>query len=220
MGFLSRRQDRELEAYQRELVDTHYREVENMYRQIRGWRHDYRNHIQVMKALAAQNDMAGIREYLDKLDTDLNTVDTVLKTGNAMADAILNSKISLARSRHIPVQADARIPVKLRMSELDLCVILGNLFDNAIEASLALPEDRRLIRVYMDMKGTQLYISFTNFTATAKQKKIGRRFATTKGAGHGFGLVRIYNLIEKLDGYLSRNSEDGAFTTEILIPQL
>ena len=40
MGFLSRRQDRELEAYQRELVDTHYREVENMYRQIRGWRHD------------------------------------------------------------------------------------------------------------------------------------------------------------------------------------
>lgn len=213
MGFLSRRQDRELEAYQRELVDTHYREVENMYRQIRGWRHDYRNHIQVMKALAAQNDMAGIREYLDKLDT-------VLKTGNAMADAILNSKISLARSRHIPVQADARIPVKLRMSELDLCVILGNLFDNAIEASLALPEDRRLIRVYMDMKGTQLYISFTNFTAAGKQKKIGRRFATTKGAGHGFGLVRIDNLIEKLDGYLSRNSEDGAFTTEILIPQL
>ena len=53
-----------------------------------------------------------------------------------------------------------------------------------------------------------------------KQKKIGRRFATTKGVGHGFGLVRIDSIIEKLDGYLSRNSEDGAFTTEILIPQL
>ena len=220
MKFFSRKMDRALEAYQRELVDTHYREVENMYRQIRGWRHDYRNHIQVMKALAAKGDLAGIQDYLDELDTDLNTVDTVIKTGNAMADAILNSKISLANSRHIPVQADAHIPVKLRMSELDLCVILGNLFDNAIEASLALPEDRRLIRVYMDMKGTQLYISFTNFTAAGKQKKIGRRFATTKGEGHGFGLVRIDNIIEKLDGYLSRNSEDGAFTTEILIPQL
>ena len=220
MKFFSRKMDRALEAYQRELVDTHYREVENMYRQIRGWRHDYRNHIQVMKALAAQGDLAGIQDYLDKLDTDLNTVDTVIKTGNAMADAILNSKISLAKSRHIPVQADAHVPVKLRMSELDLCVILGNLFDNAIEASLSLPEEQRLIRVYMDMKGTQLYISFTNFTATGKQKKIGRRFATTKGEGHGFGLVRIDNIIEKLDGYLSRNSEDGAFTTEILIPQL
>ena len=220
MKFFSRKMDRALEAYQRELVDTHYREVEAMYRQIRGWRHDYRNHIQVMKALAAKGDLAGIQDYLDELDTDLNTVDTVIKTGNAMADAILNSKISLAKARHIPVQADAHIPVKLRMSELDLCVILGNLFDNAIEASLALPEEQRLIRVYMDMKGTQLYISFTNFTATGKQKKIGRRFATTKGAGHGFGLVRIDNIIEKLDGYLSRNSEDGAFTTEILIPQL
>lgn len=220
MGLFSRHIDRALAAYQRELIDTHYQEVENMYRQIRGWRHDYRNHIQMMKALAAKGDLEGIRAYLDELDTDLNTVDTVIKTGNAMADAILNSKISLAKSKHIPVQADAHIPVKLRMSELDLCVILGNLFDNAIEASLSLPEDQRLIRVYMDMKGTQLYISFTNFTAAAKQQKVGRRFATTKGAGHGFGLVRIDNIIDRLDGYLSRNSEDGAFTTEILIPQV
>ncbi len=220
MGLFSRHIDRALAAYQRELIDTHYQEVENMYRQIRGWRHDYRNHIQMMKALAAKGDLDGIRAYLDELDTDLNTVDTVIKTGNAMADAILNSKISLAKSKHIPVQADAHIPVKLRMSELDLCVILGNLFDNAIEASLSLPEDQRLIRVYMDMKGTQLYISFTNFTAAAKQQKVGRRFATTKGAGHGFGLVRIDNIIDRLDGYLSRNSEDGAFTTEILIPQV
>ncbi len=220
MGFFSKQIDRQLAAYQRELIDTHYREVENMYRQIRGWRHDYRNHIQVMKALAAKGDLAGIQAYLDELDTDLNTVDTVIKTGNAMADAILNSKISLAKSRRIPVQADAHIPVKLRMSELDLCVILGNLFDNAIEASLALPEDQRLIRVYMDMKGTQLYISFTNFTAAKKQRKLGQRFATTKGEGHGFGLVRIDNIIDRLDGYLTRNSEDGAFTTEILIPQV
>lgn len=220
MGFFSKRIDRQLAAYQRELIDTHYREVENMYRQIRGWRHDYRNHIQVMKALAAKGDLAGIQAYLDELDTDLNTVDTVIKTGNAMADAILNSKISLAKSRRIPVQADAHIPVKLRMSELDLCVILGNLFDNAIEASLALPENQRLIRVYMDMKGTQLYISFTNFTAAKKQRKLGQRFATTKGEGHGFGLVRIDNIIDRLDGYLTRNSEDGAFTTEILIPQV
>ena len=215
----ARRVDRQLAAYQRELIDTHYREVENMYRQMRGWRHDYRNHIQVLKALTDKGDLAGIARYLDELDVDLNTVDTVIKTGNAMADAILNSKIALAKARHIPVQADAHIPVKLHISELDLCVILGNLFDNAIEASLALPEDKRQIRVYMDMKGAQLYISFTNLTAAKKQRKTGRLFATTKGEGHGFGLVRIDAIIGRLGGYLSRNSEDGAFTTEILIPQ-
>ena len=106
------------------------------------------------------------------------------------------------------------------MSELDLCVIIGNLFDNAIEASLPLPEEERQIRVYMDMKNTQLYISMTNLTAARKQPKFAGRFHTTKGDGHGFGLVRIDSIIERLDGYLSRNSEDGAFTTEILIPQV
>lgn len=220
MGLFSKHIDKKLANYQQELIETHYREVENMYRQMRGWRHDYRNHIQTMKAFAASGDLEAIKAYLNELDTDLNTVDTVVKTGNAMADAILNSKISLARAREIQVHVDAHIPVKLKMSELDLCVILGNLFDNAIEASMALPVDQRLIRVYMDMKNTQLYISFTNFTAAGKMKKSGRGFKTTKGDGHGFGLVRIDHIIDRLDGYLSRNSEDGAFTTEILIPQV
>ena len=220
MSFFSKQIDKRIAAYQRELIETHYREVENMYRQIRGWRHDYRNHIQMMKVLAANGDMDALKAYLDELDTDLNTVDTVVKTGNPMADAILNSKISLARSRNIPTQVDAHIPVKLKMSELDLCCIIGNLFDNAMEASMALPEEKRLIRVYMDMKGTQLYISFTNFTAAKKLSKVGRGFKTSKGEGHGFGLVRIDDIVSRYDGYLSRNSEDGAFTTEILIPQV
>lgn len=220
MSFFSKQIDKRIAAYQRELIETHYREVENMYRQIRGWRHDYRNHIQMMKVLAANGDMDALKAYLDELDTDLNTVDTVVKTGNPMADAILNSKISLARSRNIPTQVDAHIPVKLKMSELDLCCIIGNLFDNAMEASMALPEEKRMIRVYMDMKGTQLYISFTNFTAAKKLSKVGKGFKTSKGEGHGFGLVRIDDIVSRYDGYLSRNSEDGAFTTEILIPQV
>lgn len=220
MGFFSKQIDRRIAAYQRELIETHYQEVENMYRQIRGWRHDYRNHIQLMKVLAANGDMEGIRAYLEELDSDLNRVDTVVKTGNAMADAILNSKISLAGSKDIAVHVDAHIPVKLKMSELDLCCIIGNLFDNAIEASLELPKEQRMIRVYMDMKNTQLYISFTNFTASKKLVKTGGLFRSTKGEEHGFGLVRIDSIIERLDGYLSRNSEDGAFTTEILIPQI
>ncbi|MDD6721481.1 MAG: GHKL domain-containing protein [Clostridiales bacterium] len=220
MSIFSKQIDKRIAVYQRELIETHYKEVENMYKQMRGWRHDYRNHIQTMKVLASNGDMEGIKEYLNKLDTDLNTVDIAIKTGNAMADAIINSKVSLARSRDIDVSIDAHIPIKLKMSELDLCCILGNLFDNAIEASMPLPKEKRLIRVYMDMKGTQLYISFTNFTSTKKLTKLGNSFATTKGEGHGFGLVRIDNIVDRLDGYLSRNSEDGAFTTEILIPQV
>lgn len=220
MSFFSKNIDRQLAAYQQELIETHYREVDNMYRQIRGWRHDYRNHIQTMKAYAAAGDLDAIRNYLDLLDEDLTTVDTVIKTGNPMTDAILNSKISLAKAKDISVIADAHIPLKLKTSEIDLCCIIGNLFDNAIDASMKLPKEQRMIRVYMDMKNTQLYISFTNFTAGKKLKKDGRLFHSTKGEGHGFGLVRIDAIVDRLDGYLSCNSEDGAFTTEILLPQV
>ncbi|MBD5527487.1 MAG: GHKL domain-containing protein [Lachnospiraceae bacterium] len=219
MRFLDKIIDRRIARYQSDLLATHYAEVENMYRQTRGWRHDYRNHIQVLKNYAEMGDMEAVKEYLDELAEDLNTVDLALKTGNKMTDVILNSKISLARSKEIQVRADAHVPVTLNTAQIDLCIILGNLFDNAIEACLQLPSKERMIRIYMDMKNTQLYISFTNTTAQRKQKKENGRFASTKGGDRGYGLVRIDTIIERYQGYIRRGSEDGAFTTEILLPQ-
>lgn len=219
MSILDKIIDKRIAAYQSDLLATHYAEVENMYRQTRGWRHDYRNHIQVLKSYADRGDLEALKSYLEELAGDLNAVDMALKTGNRMTDVILNSKISLAKAQGITVRADAHVPVALSVGEADLCIILGNLFDNAIEACRSLPEEERLIRVYMDMKNTQLYISFTNTTALKKQKKENGRFRTTKGKGHGYGLVRIDTVVERYQGYISRNSEDGAFTTEVLLPQ-
>ena len=186
---------------------------------MRSWRHDYRNHIQVLKAYADKGDLQAITDYLKELEADLCTVDTVFKTGNPMTDTILNSKISLANDRGIRVEADAHIPALLNFSAVDLCTILGNLFDNAIEASVALPPEQRVIRVYMDMRGVQLYISFLNFTGGGKLKKVGNMIKSSKGGDHGLGLGRIDSVVKKVGGYLSVNSEDGAFTTEILLPE-
>ena len=69
------------------------------------------------------------------------------------------------------------------------------------------------------MKGNQLYISFTNFAPGGKQAKVNGRFSTTKGNGHGYGLFRMDTVVKRLGGYLRRASEEGAFTTEILLPQ-
>ncbi len=219
MSFFTRIKHQEVEAYQKNLLKSHYDEVENMYREMRTWRHNYRNHLQTMKSYAAVGDLEAICNYLDELDSDLSSLESSIKTGNKMTDAIMNSKISLARSQNIQVTCDAHVAVALTIPELDLCTIIGNLFDNAIEASLELPEEQRMIRIYMDMKNTQLYISFTNMTAQKKQRKINGIFASTKGKNRGLGLASIDRLIEIHGGYLSRNSEDCAFTTEILLPQ-
>ncbi len=219
MGLLSRYIDKRLTNFQQELMKTHIEEVQTMVDQVRGYRHDYHNHLQVMKAHLQTSDIEALRDYVGTLEKDLKHIQTYMKTGNSMADAILNSKMSLAKAKGIQVNVSANIPFELKISSVDLCVILGNLFDNAIEGVMNLPEELRIIRVYLDMKQTQLYISFTNLTASKKQVKIQGRFLSTKGNQRGFGLIRIDDIVKRSGGYLSRNSEDGAFTTEILLPQ-
>lgn len=202
-------------AFEEEILQKYYAEVENMYTRMRGWRHDYRHHIQAMKVHAAKGEYGEIDKYLDMLDQDLTNVETVVKTGNRMADAILNSKLSLAEEKEIKIKAEARIPVALTVSELDLCTIIGNLLDNAMEACMELPPPERLIRIYMEMKGNYLYFALTN---TAKGEK-KHSFRSTKGKGHGLGLSRVDAAVKKYGGYVTRASEDGAFSTEVLLPQ-
>ncbi len=206
--------EKRVAAFENEIIKKYYAEVENMYLKMRGWRHDYRHHIQTMKVYAAQGELDEISDYLDMLDHDLTNVETVIRTGNRMADAILNSKLSLAAKKNIRVKAEAKIPVSLAVPAVDLCIVIGNLLDNAMEACMELPEKERLIRLYVEMKGRYLYLALTN-TAVGKKK---RDFRTTKGEGHGFGLSRIDAIVKKYGGYVTRASEDGAFSTEVLLP--
>lgn len=211
--------EKKIASYQNEIVRKYYDEVENMYSKMRGWRHDYRHHIQVMKAHMANGEYDETLEYLDRLDEDLTNVETVVRTGNRMADAVLNSKLSVAAAKKITVKADANIPVSLSTPELDFCIIIGNLIDNAIEACAGLREEERLIRLYLEMKGHYLYVSVSNTASGKKKHKFGEIFKSTKSSGHGFGLLRTDEVVRKNGGYITRASEDGAFTTEVLLPQ-
>lgn len=106
------------------------------------------------------------------------------------------------------MRADAHIPVKLSISDLDLCVILGNLFDNAIEASQQLPEGERMIRIYMDMKGSQLYISFTNLAPGGKREKVGGS-PPPRGRAMDTCMYRQENLIQHYSRQDKSVSPDG-----------
>ncbi len=190
-----------------------------MYRQMRGWRHDYHNHIQTMKAHLAFSQMEELARYLDDLNQDLANIDTVLKTGNVMVDAILNSKLSLIKSHEISVHATAVVPSVLTVSEIDLCVIIGNLLDNALEACLKLTESHdRFIRIYIGRLKGQLYISISNAVGGEVNKQGHRYLSTKDAASHGFGLLRVDRIAEKYEGFVNRQNEDGVFATEIMLP--
>lgn len=208
--------DRRIAVYQSDLIEKHCEEIQNTYQIMRGWRHDYHNHVQAMLALCDRPDE--MRQYLLNLDSDLKAVDTVIKTGNIMVDAILNSKLSLIKSNNIPVNAKAVVPEKMSISEVDLCSVIGNLLDNAMEACLKQSaNENRYIRVYIGVMKKQLYISVQN--SAGEIRKSGKKYISLKdNGGHGYGLTRIDTIASKNGGYVNRQNEEGVFATEVMLP--
>lgn len=208
--------DRRIERFQSELIEKQVREIQNMYRQVRGWRHDYRNHINNMKIQLSEGNYDKLSDYLNELADDLDTVDSVIKTGNVMADAILNSKLNVAEKMNIKLNVKANVPDKLPMSDVELCSMLGNILDNAVEACGTLPEEERFMRVYIGKLKGQLYLSVQN--SAGKVRKSKNTYLSTKEGEHGYGLFRIDRVAKKYGGYVNRQNEEGVFATEIMVP--
>ena len=209
---------RKLAEYQLELSARHLAEVRGIHTEIRGFRHDFHHHLQTLKGWLEAGDTTRALEYIEELDRRLLTMDTLLKTGNVTLDAIFSAKLAQAKAAGVAVTVKASVPETLNLSDVELSVIFGNLLDNAIEAAQT-AQGERFIRVYVAMKGKMLYFSMLN-AAGEKQKKRGSLFATQKSGAHGFGLKRAEVLLQKRGGWCKYNSEDGAFTSEFLVPAL
>ena len=196
--WMRHRQLKKIGEYQDEVLKKQREEVQNIYETMRGWRHDYHNHMQMMKAYMSMDQAEEMVDYLDHLEEDLDGIDMAVRTGNVCADAILSSKISMAEKQ-------------------DIQVVLGNLLDNAIESCVKVKESGRFMRIYIGIFKKQLYISVSNATCE-KRRKYLTEFVTQKQGEHGFGLRRIDRIAEKYDGYVNRKNEPGVFATEVMFP--
>lgn len=192
-------------------------EVQELYANMRGWRHDYHDHLQALKAYLDNQDTAAARQYLNELEDKLDAVDPLVHSGNAMLDAIVNAKLTLAERLHIPVNEKVIVGNTPLIKDVDLVVILGNLLDNAIEAiSEQPPHEKRQLRLYIGIVKQQFYISVTN-TRPADQV-IDYQYASTKSDKRGLGIRRVNKLVAKYDGMINRQYEASVFVTEIAIP--
>ena len=198
--------ERSAERFQQDVLTHQYEEIRTIYTNMRGWRHDYHNHLQVIKAQLALGETDQLQRYLDELEQDLDRVDSWIKSGNLMADAILNSKLSLAQQKKIAVNCKARLPENLPVEDVDLWV--------ACEQS---PEEGRFLRVYLAVNGRQLYMSIQN-SAKEELNFNERNYITQKRGSHGFGMKRVSAVVEKYDGFLNLANEPGIFAAEVTLP--
>lgn len=203
---------------QRALTEKYYEEVQAMYQQMRAWRHDYKNHLQVMKAHLDMGEYRELSDYILHLDEELTQISKVIETGNLALDAILNSKISMARAKEIEVNVKVVLPPELSVADSDLCILLGNLLDNAIEGCESQKEgEKRFLRVYVGVLREQLYLSVVN-SYGARIKKENGRYRSVKASDRGLGLLSIDNIAARYHGYVNRKNDESVFATEVLLP--
>lgn len=201
---------------QEEQAKRHLEEVRSIHSEMRGYKHDFHHHLQAIRGQLEAGEIDRAIAYIDRLDETLKSMDTLLKTGNVTVDAILSTKIANAKAEGISVTVDANIPDNLTLTDLEISIIIGNLLDNAIEACRN-ADGEKFIRLSLHMKGKMLYFYMLN-SAGAKKQKLGSLFKTNKGGAHGFGLHRAETVLNEHGGWVKYNSEDGAFTSEFLVP--
>lgn len=191
---------------------------------IRSWKHDYKNHMITLTALAKQERYSDLLEYLKKLQENLPDYFINVCSGNTAIDAIVTNKLLLAKQAGISFHHMILLPSELPLSSLEYTAILGNLLDNALEACGKITEQNNQtspwiqlnIKLFRNMLQIQvLNSSDGNYTMTSDQQLLTTKKDTLS---HGFGLNHVRDIVEQQRGILEIKPEKNQFAVNILIP--
>ncbi|MCD8073934.1 MAG: GHKL domain-containing protein [Lachnospiraceae bacterium] len=179
--------------------------------------HDLKNTL-----LYIQNctDQEQIRQELGKMLEQIRPYETELNTGNQAVDVILNQKLALCQENHIRCVPYIDGSLLDFMDPLDICTILGNALDNAIEACLKIAdEQKRQIRIRISLKNQMLSLHVENSCESLPTEKDGQLLTDKPDASaHGFGIRSIRHTAEKYGGQLSYRVTEGQFVLDLLLP--
>ena len=138
----------------------------------------------------------------------------MIRTGNSVADTLVNLKRSVAEKHHIAFMVHGTLPQKLVVENMDLSNILGNLLDNALEASLK--EQDGYIELTMKQEKNFLIINVRNKCIDALEKEIDKS-TKENPAFHGIGLKSVKRAIKKYDGQINIEQTPQEFIVNIMI---
>ncbi len=197
--------------------------METQYNRTRAFRHDIKNHILIMNMLAEQGKYDELKDYLREMSGVIDESAYVRISGISAVDAILNEKMYEAQAQSITTSFDVVNLEKNNIAPLDLCIILSNALDNAIEANLHV-EDQSARYIKLKAHGNETFcvISVANpLVGTPKTGPDGTLKTTKQDAdAHGFGLKSIEITAKKYRGEMLAKAEDGTFTLVVRLNSL
>lgn len=205
----------EKEKYLAELTEQHYHLQIEYYQQLlekqqetKALWHDIKKYTAAMQAVVAQNDSEQLRQIAQAAADAYERVKDISAVGNPVVDALLNQYLRSAKENQIQVLLDITIPEVLAISTLLLSVVIGNTFDNAIEACRLIAPEKRMIHLQLRKQNRILFYSIENpYIDAVTQLRVGKH--------HGYGLKNVERAVNQNNGNFQLEKVDGNFIVQI-----
>ena len=222
MGILNKRNlALKLELQQEKLENSHNQRMIEIFEALKDWKHDYNNHLLVLRAYAQDKKYEDLINYLSNMNLQFNQVTSFINTGNTAVDALVSQKLFTATAQGIPVNIAIILSADLPLSTNDLCALIGNLMDNGIEACQRLSE-KEISQSYIDFKIEpklgMLSIYINNRSNGSYLYDVHGLISSKNNKEHGQGLKRIEKIVKSANGFFEAIPNETSFTVNILIP--
>lgn len=200
------------------LLERNYAQAQRDHERIRQQMHDFKNHIRTIDGLLKQDKHA--KAYVAELLSTTYKKSTYCRSGNEVIDAIINCKQADSEIEHISFSCIIHLPESFHIAAIDICAILANQLDNAIEACTKIEEpDKRFIRVSIAAKESFVIFKVVNSAArnpfNDKHELITEKDNSDKI--HGFGVKNIKETVSRYNGELLNSYDNGQFTSMAMI---
>ena len=209
---------REQDIYKQQTIayQNQFEVMKESQSRIRALRHDMKNHMLALEGLAKSAKPDKVIEYLMSIQEFMKNPSEHIYTGNEALDSLLNYKLQRAKEELKKVETDIVLPEKMNLHSFDFNVIVGNLLDNAIAASVQ--TDGQLLKFSMRMENGVLLLHMINSCMGIPEGVCEiRRLSEKSYAGHGIGLANVQRIVEKYHGDMEMHCKDNYIETEIML---
>lgn len=209
-------------AYEQQitLCNKQAAERELAYEETRQLRHDLTDYLIDLETEIRSGNISNAEKKIEDL-INRNKIyrQEISRSGNLVIDSLINYKYSIAQVQGIDMKCHVFVPEKLPFVGSDLCIILGNLIDNAQEAVACLPEEKRQIRIGVVLRRRTLNITIkNNYQENVRKDKTGQLITSKPDKkNHGIGLSSVQRAVEKYNGELITETENGCFQAMVLL---
>jgi sensor histidine kinase regulating citrate/malate metabolism len=198
------------------------KEIKELHSDLQKWRHEYKNNLIVLSGYINNGNTAEALAYIEAITAMPAISKPLISTNNAVLDAVINTKLWYAKNQGIDVYAQSICSEGeiIQIASNDLCSIVGNLLDNAIEACdrMTRGEHKRFMTVKLVFENDNLFITIEN-SHTGRLSRCGEVFISSKKAPYnGIGLKHVDTIIKKYEGHMMCKYNGGVFSAQVMLP--